>query len=181
MKSHLIPLVVVSVAYLASYTMTSGFILPLQKLAFPEHVGLFCLLFLPHGVRMLSVYYFGFSGLLYLVPASYMMWFFDTRVNGLDLHVLGALVSAAGCYLGLVLVNAVAKSAMQRVAFKEWQILLLAGLAGSGLNALGKAILNSSFSAWYLVAGYMIGDVFGQFALMLGLMVVFRFIGKQQR
>lgn len=102
-------------------------------------------------------------------------------MNGLDLHVLGSLISAAGCYLGLVLVDAVAKSAMQRVAFKEWQILLLAGLAGSGLNALGQAILNSSFSAWYLVAGYMIGDVFGQFALMLGLMVVFRFIGKQQR
>src|SRR5210317_968193 len=151
MKTHLIPLVVVSVAYLASYTMTSGFILPMQKLAFPEHVDLFCLLFLPHGVRMLSVYYFGFSGLLYLIPPSYVMWFFDTLVNGLDLHVLGSLVSAGGCYLGLVLINAVVKFGSQRPLLKEWQILLLAGLAG-----------------------YMIGDVFGQFALMLGLMVVFR-------
>ena len=181
MKTHLIPLVVVSVAYLASYTMTSGFILPMQKLAFPDHVDLFCLLFLPHGMRMLSVYYFGFSGLLYLIPPSYVMWFFETRVNGLDLHVLGSLVSAGGCYLGLVLINAVLKFGSQRPLLKEWQILLLAGLAGSALNALGQAILNSGFSAWYLVAGYMIGDVFGQFALMLGLMVVFRFIGKQQR
>ena len=181
MRTHLIPLAVVSVAYLASYTMTSGFILPMQKLAFPEHVDLFCLLFLPHGVRMLSVYYFGFSGLLYLIPPSYVMWFFETRVNGLDLHVLGSLVSAGGCYLGLVLINAVLKFGSQRPLLKEWQILLLAGLAGSALNALGQAILNSGFSAWYFVAGYMIGDVFGQFALMLGLMVVFRFIGKQQR
>lgn len=181
MRTHLIPLAVVSVAYLASYTMTSGFILPMQKLAFPEHVDLFCLLFLPHGMRMLSVYYFGFSGLLYLIPPSYVMWFFDTRLNGLDLHVLGSLVSAGGCYLGLVLINAVVKFGSQRPLLKEWQILLLAGLAGSALNALGQAILNSGFSAWYLVAGYMIGDVFGQFALMLGLMVVFRFIGKQQR
>lgn len=178
MRTHLIPFLFVSVAYVASYTMTSGFILPMQKLAFPDHVDLFCLLFLPHGVRMLSVYYFGFSGLMYLIPASYLMWFFDTRVNGLDLHVLGSLVSAAGCYLGLFLVNAVVKFAFQRPVFKEWHILLL---AGSALNALGQAILNSSFSAWYLVAGYMIGDVFGQFALMLGLMVVFRFVGKQQR
>ena len=181
MKTHLIPLVVVSVAYLASYTMTSGFILPMQKLAFPEHVDLFCLLFLPHGVRMLSVYYFGFSGLLYLIPPSYVMWFFETRVNGLDLHVLGSLVSVGGCYLGLVLINAVLKFGSQRPLLKEWQILLLAGLAGSALNALGQAILNSGFLAWYLVAGYMIGDVFGQFDLMLGLMVVLRFIGKQQR
>ena len=181
MRTHLIPLAVVSVAYLASYTMTSGFILPMQKLAFPEHVDLFCLLFLPHGVRMLSVYYFGFSGLLYLIPPSYVMWFFETRVNGLDLHVLGSLVSAGGCYLGLVLINAILKFGSQRPLLKEWQILLLAGLAGSALNALDQAILNSGFSAWYLVAGYMIGDVFGQFALMLGLMVVFRFIGKQQR
>lgn len=181
MRAHLIPLVVVSVAYVASYTMTSGFVLPMQKLVLPGHVDLFCLLFLPHGVRMLSVYYFGFSGLLYLIPASYLVWFFDTRVNGLDLHVLGSVVSAIGCYLGLILIQAVAKFVSQRLVFKEWQILLLAGLAGSLLNALGQAVLNSSFSAWYLAAGYMIGDVFGQFALMLGLIVVFRLSGKQHR
>ncbi len=181
MRKHLNPLLVVSVAYVASYTMTSGFILPVQKLALPEHVDLFCLLFLPHGVRMLSVYYFGLSGLLYLIPASYLMWVFDTRENGLDLHVYGSVVSAVGCYLGLISVNAVVKFSKQPALFKEWQILLLAGLAGSALNALGQAILNSSFSSWYLVAGYMIGDVFGQFALMLGLMVVFRLIGKQPR
>ncbi len=104
---------------------------------------------------MLSVYYFGFSGLLYLIPPLYGAWFFETRVNGLDLHVLGSLVSAGGCYLGLVLINAVCEIAIN-VPIKEWQILLLAGLAGSALM-LWSGHLNSGFSAWYLVAGYMIG------------------------
>ena len=67
-KEHLQNFVIVSVFYITAYSLTLGFVAPLQQMLFSNVITELSLLFLPHGVRVLVVYFFGWRGVLYLIP-----------------------------------------------------------------------------------------------------------------
>ena len=45
--------------------------MPLQKIFAPHLPIVFSVVFLPHGIRVLAVYFLGWRGLIYLLPSSY--------------------------------------------------------------------------------------------------------------
>ena len=59
-----------------------------------------------------------------------------------------------------------------------WKWLLLAGFLGSIFNGLGHGLLQNEFSLSTQMLGYAIGDMSGQFALMIALIYYFRYIQK---
>ena len=73
----------VFVGYTAAYTLTLGFVYPMQKILLPENSLMASLLFLPHGVRAIAFFLFGIRATLYLLPAHYAMWYIT--VHGADI------------------------------------------------------------------------------------------------
>ena len=88
---HRIPFsvfLIVSLAYITSYTLTNGFIVPLQSMLLPSYTTTISLLFLPHGIRVLAAYYYGWKAFFYLIPSTYLMWFVIVYGSGVPLHPL---------------------------------------------------------------------------------------------
>lgn len=73
MRDTLTTLIIVSFAYIISYSLTSGFVYPIQTTLLPDVSEKTGLLFLPHGVRIIAVYYLGWKAILFLLPSTYLM------------------------------------------------------------------------------------------------------------
>ena len=53
LKLNLSLFVIVSVSFIAAYTMVAGFTQPVQKILFPNVTDVVSMMFLPHGIRVL--------------------------------------------------------------------------------------------------------------------------------
>ena len=93
--------IIISVAYIASYTLVAGFIAPLQGLILPTFTTSISLLFLPHGIRVLAAYYYGWKALPLLLPSMYLMWFITVYASNIPLHPLSPLLSGIACIIAV--------------------------------------------------------------------------------
>ena len=167
---------IVSTAYIASYTLVGGFIAPLQTILFPEFTTSISLLFLPHGVRLLAVHYFGWKAIPLLVPSSYLMWYITVFGDGIIIDPLQPLASLVACYVGYKLMSLIIPGPSAHLGRKEWKLLIAAGILCSFLNGLTNSLLHSASQLSLDLFGYMIGDIFGQMALMLILIYILKFV-----
>ena len=180
MRDTLTTFVIVSFAYIISYSLTSGFVYPIQTSLLPEVSEKTGLLFLPHGVRIIAVYYLGWKAILFLLPSTYLMWFLSVYGSGLDLHMYQPVVSVIACWIGVTLTKAIFEEKSDMLDISAWKFLIVAGAAGSLLNGIGLSLLQHNSQVGLSVLGYVIGDVAGLFASLLILMYVFRFM-RQNR
>ena len=182
MKDSLYTLSLISVAYIIMFSLTFGFIFPLQQLLFSGVSAQIGLLFLPHGVRVLTLYFYGWRGMLYLLPASYLMFFLSVGQTGQSLFA--PIVSLVGCYLGMQFVR-LSFADTKSVSFKrhDWRLMFCGGVAASILNALGLAIFDHGLNDTLFstvrqldVLGYVIGDVLGLMVCLASVVYSFRMI-----
>ena len=96
---------IISIAYIASYTLVVGFLSPLQHLIFPTFTTPISLLFLPHGIRILAAYYYGWKSFFLLLPSMYFMWVITVYGSGVPLHPIQPLISGVSCVLGIMIVS----------------------------------------------------------------------------
>ena len=68
MKDAFLTFLIVSCVYIVTFSLTFGFVFPLQQLLFSGVSTQVSLLFLPHGVRVLTLYFYGWRGMFYLLP-----------------------------------------------------------------------------------------------------------------
>lgn len=169
--------IVVSIGFIAAYTMVSGFIRPLQEILLPDTPVLFSVLFLPHGVRVMAVWLLGWRGVLYVLPASYLMWAISVFGNGVELDPISPLISIIGVYLAVFLLRGLSRWSEVSLAISHsWKQCLLAGLVASILNGLSLSFLYGGGLDYTLMAGYTFGDIVGQIVLMLLLIVIMRLV-----
>ena len=162
--------VIVSIAYIASYTVTSGLISPIQNMILPD-IPIAGMLFLPHGIRILAAYYYGWKALPLLLPSMYLMWFISVYGNGIPIDPIQPFISGVCCVIGVKL----ASKAFKGILEKEWKLLLFSGLIGSVLSSfITSFILNMNFFN-ITVFHFIFGDMTGQMTLMLILIYLFRF------
>ena len=182
MRDLLQTFLIVSVAYIVTFSLTFGFVFPLQQLFFSGISSQVGLLFLPHGVRVLTLYFYGWRGMFYLLPASYLMILLSVEQTGQDL--LAPLVSLVCCYLGMQFIRIVFSDTIS-VSLKpqDWKIMLLGGVAASIFNALGLALLDhgqdsvvSNFTRLFEVLGYVTGDVLGLVICLVFMVYFFRMV-----
>lgn len=167
-------LLVVSGAYICAFALTAGLITPLQQATLPGVSHFVSLMFLPHGVRVLAFFFFGWRGLVYLLPGSLAMWALSATSDHLDeLHVAGTAISLLSCYIGVVLTTHFLSSASSGRLF-SWPQIMVAGTIGSVANAAGLSALHHSTPSMTLFLAYIMGDVLGLFVLLFALMFVFR-------
>jgi hypothetical protein len=182
MKDAFLTFLIVSVVYIVTFSLTFGFVFPLQKLLFSGVSTQVSLLFLPHGVRVLTLYFYGWRGMFYLLPVSYLMILLSVEQTGQDL--LAPVVSLVCCYFGLQFIRLVF-SDTKSVSFKpqDWKLMILGGVAASIFNGLGLALLDHGKSSvvpnstrFFEVLGYVTGDVLGLIVCLAFMVYFFRMV-----
>ena len=165
-----------------TFSLTFGFVFPLQQLLFSGISTQVGLLFLPHGVRVLTLYFYGWRGMFYLLPVSYLMILLSVEQTGQDL--LAPVVSLVCCYFGIQAIRLVFSDTIS-VSLKpqDWKLMVLGGVAASIFNALGLALLDHgqgsvapNSTRFFEVLGYVTGDVLGLVICLLFMVYFFRMV-----
>ena len=167
---------ILSVAYIASYAITTGFVAPFQSIILPGVSDAISVLFLPHGVRALAFYFFGIRALFYLLPGSYLMWFLSVYGSNVIMSPLAPLTSLVACSCGFFVLKFMYNNFPKTDNFKMWRLVVLLGIITSIFNSIFLTILHSeTFSVSYLAA-YLLGDVLGLIICLIISMLIFRLI-----
>ena len=184
MKDAFLTFLIVSVAYIVTFSLTFGFVFPLQQLLLSGISSQVGLLFLPHGVRVLTLYFYGWRGMFYLLPASYLMILLSVEQTGQDL--LAPVVSLVCCYFGIQAIRLVFSDTTS-VSLKpqDWKLMALGGVAASIFNALGLALLDHgqessapNSTRFFEVLGYVTGDVLGLVICLVFMVYFFRMVRR---
>lgn len=172
-------LAVVTAAYLVSFGLVSWLIAPVQNAVFPSIPPMLSLIFLPHGVRILTFFFFGRMGFIYLFPVAFSMWalmVYGAGHNGY--HIAGTAISLISCYIGVLLVRHSFQRLRASAPLFSWQQIMVAGLIGSIGNAAGLSLLQFSTPGPIIFSAYIIGDITGLFLVLLVLMGSFRLFDR---
>ena len=153
--------------------------MPLQNMFFPEYPSRASLLFLPHGVRVLSAWLLGWRAIFALLPGVFIVF---AMIGGEDVFLPSRLMAIA---IAVTTVPAVFYSckALGWNLFPRadrnpcWLCIMGVGIITSFLVS---GLTNMAFgSATAEYVAYLIGDISGLFFLMLGLHFAFRFTGRR--
>lgn len=171
---------VASTIYVIAFLLTFEVLMPVQYLFFAEFTSSASLLFLPHGVRVLTAWLLGWRSVIALLPGVFLTYayvgganvFLPSRLAGITIAVLVApLVFAA-----------IAKGWRDIRPAKDrtpcWSCVMVAGVAAA---IIGGILTNFAFGSPPLdYFAFFIGDVAGLFFLMLILMFVFRYLRSKR-
>lgn len=172
-QNWILPTLVISHLYLASYCLTTW----APDFTIASDNGVFAtasLFFMPHGVRVIAAWLYGWRSVFILIPGTYAAHFL--RVGSWSMswaEFIGPIFGvscAAFCFWLLARLGADWRLRPGFVA--NWKDVLLAGSLAAVVNAVGSNLLFGN--GWPVVAGYFFGDIIGMLALFGVLMLVFR-------
>jgi len=170
----ILEILAVSIAYAVAFFLTHYLFYPLQLKIVPEFESLANLLYLPHGVRVLAAWLLGWRSVFALAPGAFI------SQNLLFEQPIWDFKFFAVFLIGIV-VAPLAFSLLKFAKFDArareenppcWQCVMLVGVFASLLNALLANLVLGTLTIDFL--GYLVGDVFGLFFVVLILVLVFR-------
>jgi len=171
----------VSLAYVVAFLLTYDLLTPLQDIFFPDFPSHASLLFLPHGIRVLSAWLLGWRSAITLTPGVFLVFF----------NVAGVGVFAPSRIIAILVAVTVPAATFEIFRLIKWDLSPQPGknpcwpcimTAGFVISVITSLLTNYAFgSASEDYIAYLIGDVFGLFFLMLMLMFVFRFFRSRQQ
>jgi hypothetical protein len=175
----LLPAAVISLAFVIAFAITFGLFMPIQDRLFPDLGANASLIFLPHGVRVIAAWLYGWRSIILLAPGAVLAhaWLYGAAGFGLDstLAMSFGLFCAAFSFWLLSLVGMDFR--LQAARAVNWRDVLLAGTFASLLNVIGTTYFFGLDPA--SSAAYLIGDVVGMFAALVVLMLVFRILRRR--
>jgi uncharacterized membrane-anchored protein YitT (DUF2179 family) len=176
----LLPFLIISAAFLGAFFVTMYWLLPLQANYTPELAQYASLLFLPHGVRVLAGWLFGWRSIVLIAPASLYAHWLNLGAGGFS--VIGIAGAMSGVVCAALSFWALAKLGMDfRTSSKQavnWRNVMLAGSFASFVNTVGMGLVYRNDPS--VMAGYLVGDISGMFACLLMLMLVFKLLRHRQ-
>lgn len=168
------PFFIINSLYLMTFFVTMNGLLPLQSRFTPDFASYASLLFLPHGVRVLSAWLYGWRAIILVAPSALFTHFLNFGGDGFELDgLLGAfsgVTCAALTFWLLSLAGLDFRLSKQKTA--NWRDLMIAGSVASIFNTYGMGIAFDHNLA--TLSGYLIGDITGLFACMFALMLIFK-------
>ena len=166
----------VFVGYTAAYTLTLGFIYPVQKIVMPENSLMASVLFLPHGVRAIAFFLFGLRAALYLLPAHYAMWYISVHGADIGLDLYSPFVSILGCLIGYLLFLSIIKLLPDNTYDKGWVLVTIIIALSAFFNSIGLSRLHSSTGDFEYLLAYFWGDVLGGVIFLFMAMYIWRIL-----
>jgi hypothetical protein len=167
-----------SLAYVVASYLTFQVLMPLQNVFFPEYPSRASLLFLPHGVRVLSAWLLGWRAIFALLPGVFLVFAF---LGGSDVFLPSRLMAITIAVTTVPAVFYLCKWAgwdlFPRPDRKPcWSCVMGVGIITSFLVSGLTNLAFGSASVEYVA--FLIGDISGLFFLMLGLYFTFRFADR---
>ena len=175
MKEHIEKFLIVSVAFVIASSLTLGFVFPLQIILLSDSKLEICLVFLPHGVRVLSFYFLGWRAIFYLLPSSYLFLILSNH-SGSQLDIFSPIVSMIACYLGYRVATLIPLFTNREFKPSLWKFFVYAGTISSLFNGISLSILQHQGAELAGITGYLIGDTFGLVVCFFILMYAFRLV-----
>lgn len=177
--------VVVVLAYVLSHGLTVSIVSPTQSHFLPNTTVFAALIYLPHGVRVLSAWAFGWKAFLPLYVASLIsVWLLtpDAEFEFLSPHSLEShAVGSASGILAFELFRLAGHNLYSGCQEKiSWKSLIGVGAVATAINSVGQTIIYSGLIGFEnlskVLLMYAIGDLLGLIIAMVILMLVFRWI-----
>ena len=132
------------------------------------------LLFLPHGIRVIAAWLYGWRSILYLAPPSYAthFWRLDGEFISWAVFLMPFVGMACVAATFAVVARLGADLRLRPGYLAPWKDVLLVGALASVVNAVGTNLLaqNSIETALF----YLWGDVLGMIMVFVGLMLTFK-------
>lgn len=181
LKSLAVDTVFASTAYIIAFFLTFGAIMPIQQLFFVEFTSFASLLFLPHGVRVLSAWLLGWRSVIALLPGVIFTYAY---IGGTNVFMPSRMAGIAISVLAAPLVFEVIARLWKDIRPSEtaepcWPCVMGAGVAAAIVVGIMTNVAFGSPPLDYFA--FFIGDIAGLFFLMLILMLIFRRIRKSAR
>ena len=172
---------IVVVSYLASYLLVFKVISPIQA-QYILNTELVSLLFLPHGVRVLTCVLYGPRlGAFYLFSATLLTGFWVGILGDYNpltltlLYALGAL-SVPIAFVFLQFIHEDTKIGLTKVNHNTIKTIAYLALISSTLNSIGKSLILDGFSTFEvqprIILQFLTGDLLGTLVLFLCLRFV---------
>jgi len=168
-----------SLAYIAASLLTFWVLMPLQNVFFPEYPSRASLLFLPHGVRVLSAWLLGWRAIPALFPGVFIVF---AILGGTDVFLPSRLMA-------ILIAITTAPAVLYILKWAGWDLFPAQGRAPCWACIMGvgviTSILVSILTNWAFgsstseYVAFLIGDVSGLLFLMFGLYFAFRFADRR--
>nr|WP_253949187.1 hypothetical protein [Mangrovicoccus sp. HB161399] len=165
--------------------LTAMLVTPLQSRFLPDVTYFASLLYLPHGVRVLSAWLLGWRAFLPLCAGAFLSEVLFKPFGASDpvnpVILASIAMGAASPLLAFEAFKLVGRNFYAGRGLRiHWTCLLLAGAVASVLNSFGQATVFSGMilpeNAANVAAIYAIGDLAGLVATTLVLMMIFRWV-----
>lgn len=131
---------VTSMIYVWAYFTTVYFVTPVQKMIVPSAV--MCLVFLPHGVRVLAAWLYRGRSMAYLLPGALLCNLHFAGARALDPEIVaGTLASLASAPLAFALVRRVVPQMSVAVGATRLCAVVAVGAMASVLNLCGLTVV----------------------------------------
>ena len=178
-------------AYILIYLLHSQVIAPLEMLYDNALTGFASLFFLPHAVRVLSVWMLGPKALIGLLPAHLMVAVVRAITTDRELFdlavIMGPVVASFSAVVAFELFR-IANLNLYVDSLKgalNWRTMMLVGAVASVFNSIGLTLVYQGFidksSMYTLMTKYLVGDILGLFLGLLILMFFFRWLKLTDR
>ena len=172
---------IVLVSYLASYLLVAKVLSPIQS-QYILNTDLVSLLFLPHGVRVLTCVLYGPRlGAFYIFSATLLTGFWVGSIGDDDpltltlRYAVGAL-SVPIAYVFLQFIHEDTKIGLTKVNHNTIKTIAYLALISSIINSIGHALVLDGFSAFEvkprIILQFLTGDLLGTLVLFLCLRFV---------
>lgn len=161
-------------AYLAAIVFTFSVLMPVQNLLFPEYPSRASLLFLPHGVRVLSAWLLGWRAIPAMLPGVLAAFVYVAGWDAFQTSRLIAILIAAS-------VAPITFHALKRIG---WDLFPASDKCPCWICIMGVGVLTSVLTSTLTnlafgsspieFVAFLIGDISGLFFGMLILLYLFR-------
>jgi hypothetical protein len=173
----------VVLAYVLCHGLTSMVVTPIQSVFLPEMTVFASLIYLPHGVRVLATWAYGWKAIPALilgVSLSALLFSPSEDINFLEPALLeGILVGSTSAYIAFELMRLAGFDFyFGRSRKLQWKGMIAVGALSSVINSFGQTLVYSGLIDLEKVIGvwaiYATGDLIGLIVCMVVLMLVFR-------
>ena len=184
-SGHLMGFIIVSAAYVLCLGLTVFFVTPAQRQVLPEITVFASLIYLPHGVRVLATWAYGWKAIPALIAGSVIaafVFFPDAKLEFLTPALFASvLYGAVTAYIAFELVRLIHRDYYFGNAQKpSWKGMIVIGAIASIINSIGQTLIFSGLidldKFVFILVTYAIGDLVGLILCMAALMIIFRWI-----
>ncbi|WP_109464918.1 hypothetical protein [Albibacillus kandeliae] len=170
--------------YVLCHGVTALLVTPVQQMFLSEVTAFASLVYLPHGVRVLSTWLVGWRALFPLAAGAMIS---ELAFTSADLRevmqpviLLSIAVGAVSAWLAFLLIDLFRRGGVNADQRINWKWLIVVGAIASVINSVGQSLVFSGLilpdHLLAVLVTYAIGDLIGLVVCMVAAMLIFRWV-----